>query len=75
MIREKGLGERLSVNSTSDLAAPRGVLPLEIDSLVKHFGPVIAVDGISPVSYTHLDVYKRQFETRVRIDFRTLAGK
>jgi len=41
------LGERLSVNSTSDLAAPRGVLPLEIDSLVKHFGPVIAVDGIS----------------------------
>ncbi len=47
MIREKGLGERLSVNSTSDLAAPRGVLPLEIDSLVKHFGPVIAVDGIS----------------------------
>ena len=25
-------------------------------------GPMIAVIGLGPVSYTHLDVYKRQFQ-------------
>ena len=37
-------------------------LPREPDELVVSFaaGTPVAVDGREPVSYTHLDVYKRQ---------------
>jgi ABC-2 type transport system ATP-binding protein len=46
-IREKGNGERMNANSTSNLSAPVAVLPLEVDSLVKHFGRVVGVNCIS----------------------------
>ena len=37
----------MNANLSSDRPAPVAVLPLEVDSLVKHFGQVIGVDGIS----------------------------
>src|ERR1017187_5347114 len=46
-VPEKGNGERMNANSTSNLSAHVAVLPLEVDSLVKHFGRVVGVNGIS----------------------------
>ncbi len=37
----------MNASLTSDRLAAAGVLPLEVDSLVKHFGQVVGVDGIS----------------------------
>jgi ABC-2 type transport system ATP-binding protein len=48
-VREKGQGDRMNANSTPAVPAPLSPLPLEIDSLVKRFGQVAAVDGISLV--------------------------
>ena len=31
-----------------------------IKNAVKKYGDFTALNGVSPVSYTHLDVYKRQ---------------
>ena len=33
---------------------------LELNEVSKSFGGVAALTGVSSVSYTHLDVYKRQ---------------
>ena len=38
---------------------------LEIRNLHKRYGDLEVLKGISPVSYTHLDVYKRQLHASV----------
>ena len=45
-----------AVGEGNKAAAVRLLQELEIHSLIPRFG----LDGVAPVSYTHLDVYKRQ---------------
>ena len=39
-----------------------GATIIQTDRLTKRYGQVTAVRDLNPVSYTHLDVYKRQDE-------------
>ena len=41
---------------------------IELQGITKTFGSVVANDHINPVSYTHLDVYKRQALCRANRD-------
>ncbi|OUH30664.1 soluble aldose sugar dehydrogenase YliI, partial [Klebsiella pneumoniae] len=42
---------------------PRGGDEINIPQAGKNYGWPLATHGINPVSYTHLDVYKRQDRT------------
>ena len=49
----------------SEVASPKG---LRLDDLTWHSVVISRIDAsITPVSYTHLDVYKRQHVLRTRI--------
>ena len=43
-----------------DRTAVRNILTEPKNSIIKQYVKLFEMDGVKPVSYTHLDVYKRQ---------------